>query len=46
MAKTKAHQKYRLVDGTIVPSVTTIIQELGWNKNALVAWARDRKSVV
>ncbi len=40
MAKTKAHQKYRLVDGTIVPSVTTIIQELGWNKNALVAWAR------
>jgi len=41
MAKTKAHQKYKLHNGTIVPSVTTIINEsLGWNKNALVAWAR------
>ena len=40
MGKTKAHQKYRLTDGSIVPSVTTIIQELGWNKNALIAWAR------
>jgi hypothetical protein len=38
--KTKAHQRYRLKDGTIVPSTTTIINELGWNKNALVAWAR------
>lgn len=38
--KTKAHQRYRLKDGTIVPSTTTIINELGWNKNALIAWAR------
>lgn len=38
--KTKAHQRYKLKDGTIVPSTTTIINMLGWNKNALVAWAR------
>jgi hypothetical protein len=38
--KTKAHQRYKLADGTIVPSTTTIINELGWNKNTLIAWAR------
>ena len=39
--KTKAHQRYRLEDGTVVPGVTTIIgNNLGWNKNALVGWAR------
>ncbi|MBN2287096.1 MAG: hypothetical protein JXI43_11660 [Tissierellales bacterium] len=39
--KTRAHQRYRLQDGTIVPGVTTIInQSLGWSKDALIAWAR------
>lgn len=36
---TKAHQKY-FVDGRQVPGVTTVINNLGWNKNALIAWAR------
>ncbi len=35
----KAKEKYRLEDGTVVPGTTTIIGELGWNKNVLVAWA-------
>jgi len=34
---TKAHQRYRLADGTIVPGVTTISGIL--NKPALVGWA-------
>jgi len=38
--KTKSHQKYKLLDGTIVPSVTTVLQNLGWNKNQLISWAR------
>jgi len=38
--KTKAHQKYRLRDGTLVPGVTTVLGMLGWNKHALIAWAR------
>jgi len=39
--KTKAHQKYKLADGSVVKGVTTIIKEnLGWNKQALIAWAR------
>lgn len=37
MAKTKAHQRYRLKDRTIVPGVTTIVGVL--NKPALVPWA-------
>lgn len=47
MSKTKAHQRYRLKPtakypkGEIVPGVTTIISnQLAWNKNALIAWAR------
>ena len=47
MASTKAHQRYRLKPtkefprGEIVPGVTTIISnQLAWNKNALIAWAR------
>ena len=40
-SKTRAHQRYKLENGTIVPGVTTIIgSHLGWNKNALIAWAR------
>ena len=40
MAKTKAHTAYKLKDGTRVKGVTTILNNLGWNKNILVAWAR------
>jgi len=40
MAKTKAHTAYKLKDGTRVKGVTTILSNLGWNKNVLVAWAR------
>jgi len=38
---TQAHTQYKLRDGTVVPGVTAIISsQLGWNKNALIAWAR------
>lgn len=40
MAKTKAHTAYRLKDGRRVKGVTTILNNLGWNKNVLMAWAR------
>ncbi len=41
MPKTKAHQKYKLRDGTIVPGCTTVINsQLGWNKQTLIAWTR------
>ena len=40
MAKTKAHTAYKLKNGTRVKGVTTILSNLGWNKNVLVAWAR------
>lgn len=41
MAKTATHQKYVHPDGTVLKGVTTIIgTNLGWNKNALIAWAR------
>mgnify|MGYP001208091809 CR=1 FL=1 len=36
---TKAHQKYYLKDGTIVPGVTTIVNLL--NKPALIKWANN-----
>lgn len=40
-SKTKAHTKYITSDGRVVPSVTEIISSsLGWNKQALIAWAR------
>lgn len=35
----KVKQKYHLADGSICPGVTTIVGELGWNKNMLIAWA-------
>lgn len=39
--KTKAHTRYKNAEGLVVPSVTTIIgQNLGWNKGALIGWAR------
>lgn len=37
MGKTKAHIRYKLTDGTIVPGVTTVLGIL--NKPALVPWA-------
>jgi hypothetical protein len=40
MSKTKAHQRYRLKDRTIVPGVTTIVGVL--DKPALVPWANRR----
>ena len=40
MSKTKAHTRYRLTDGTIVPGVTTVTgSQLGWNKQVLINWA-------
>lgn len=38
-SKTRAHIKYRLKDNTIVPGVTTIVDQLGWNKRVLINWA-------
>jgi len=39
--KTKAHTRYKNAEGKVVPSVTTIIGgNLGWNKGALIGWAR------
>lgn len=35
----KTKMKYYLADGSVCPGVTTIVGELGWNKNMLVAWA-------
>ena len=40
MAKTKAHTAYKLKDGSRAKGVTPILNNLGWNKNILVAWAR------
>ena len=40
MAKTKAHTAYKLKNGKRVKGVTTILSNLGWNKNVLGAWAR------
>jgi hypothetical protein len=37
--KEKAHIRYVLSSGERVPGVTTITGELGWGKEALVAWA-------
>lgn len=37
--KVKAHIRYRLKDNTIVPGVTTITGQLGWNKQVLINWA-------
>lgn len=34
-------QPYKLKDGTRVPGVTTIISNLGWNKQALMYWANQ-----
>jgi len=41
MTKTKAHTRYKNAKGKVIPSVTTIIgNNLGWNKGALIGWAR------
>lgn len=41
MSKTKAHIRYKDSQGNILPGVTTIIAELGWNKQALIKWANN-----
>lgn len=42
---TRLHTKYTDRNGEVVPSVTTIIgNNLGWNKNALIGWARKMAS--
>ena len=39
--KTAAHTRYKNAEGKVIPSVTTIIgNNLGWNKGALMGWAR------
>ena len=40
MAKIKAHTAYKLKDGSRVKGVTTILNNLGWNKNILMARSR------
>jgi len=40
MDKTNAHQVYKLRSGKVVPGVTTVLNQLGWNKNVLIAWAK------
>ena len=41
MSKTALHTVYETRDGEVVPSVTTIIGDnLGWNKAALIGWAK------
>lgn len=35
----KVKEKYRNNDGVVIPGVTTITGELGWNKSVLVNWA-------
>jgi len=37
--RTKAHQRY-YVDGLRVPGATTVVDVLGYNKRALIGWAR------
>lgn len=40
MSIVKAHIRYKLEDGTIVPGVTTITgSQIGWNKQVLINWA-------
>tara|TARA_R100000329_G_C7561493_1_gene198582 strand:+ start:223 stop:876 length:654 start_codon:yes stop_codon:yes gene_type:complete len=47
MGKLDLHgAKYILADGTKAPSVTTVIsQELGWNKQALIQWAKRQTMI-
>ena len=41
--KKKPKERYKTQSGEIVRGVTTIIGEnLGWNKNALIGWARKQ----
>jgi hypothetical protein len=39
MGKFKVHTKYKLKNGQVVPSVTTVLNsQLGWNKSILMNW--------
>jgi len=40
-SKTKAHTRYKTAAGVPIPGVTTVNNQLGWNKGALIAWARN-----
>lgn len=40
MSKTKVHTRYKNTEGKVVPSVTTIIDNIGWNKHILMAWVK------
>lgn len=35
----KPKQRYRLKDGTVCVGTTTVVGNLGWNKNVLINWA-------
>ena len=39
-ANTRQHTVYKTSDGERLPGVPTVINELGWNKNMLIAWSR------
>ena len=38
--QTQLHTVYRNHQGNIIPGVTSIIDQLGWNKSALICWAK------
>ena len=38
--KQQLHTVYRNQQGDVIPGVTTIIDQLGWNKSALIGWAK------
>ena len=38
--KTRAHHKYITEEGKVVPGATTVIANLGWNKQVLMNWAK------
>ena len=40
MSKSEAHRRYKLIDGTIIPGVTTITgSQIAWSKQVLINWA-------
>ena len=40
--KSKAHQRYKLLDGSPAVGVTTVTGQLGWNKQILINWANKK----
>ena len=39
--KSKAHKRYKNKEGKIIPGVTTITGQLGWNKQQLIKWSNN-----